>query len=109
MPLASNRCALEREVFTTLFHGLLSMKNTLKSHISKRLCHTYQPKYSESDHVRIKEKNITGSIINVYMATDGKTMYLIEADEEGPIDDPDAWNDVRFPQFDCYEDEIEPD
>lgn len=67
-----------------------------------------KPKYSESDRVRIKRKDIIGYIISVYSTTDGRAAYLIEAEEEGPIDDPDAWNEVRFPQFDCFEDEIEP-
>ena len=64
-------------------------------------------KFAELDHVRIKDKNVTGTIIDVYDTEDKETRYIIESDNEGPIDDPDAWNDVRFPQFDCSEDQLE--
>lgn len=64
-------------------------------------------KFSEFDHVRIKGKNVTGEIIHAYEDESGHARYTIECDEEGPIDDPDAWNDVRFPQFVCDEDQLE--
>ena len=63
--------------------------------------------FHDLDRVRIKAKGIVGDIIDVYRGDDGRTRYLVEADDEGPIDDPDAWNDVRFPQFNCDEEELE--
>lgn len=59
------------------------------------------------DHVRIKKKNVIGEIIDIYKASDGLTHYNVESDNEGPIDDPEAWNDVRFPQFDCIAEQLE--
>ena len=53
------------------------------------------------------KKKITGDIINVYEVTPGTYRYIVESDQEGPIDDPDAWNDVRFPQSDCSEEQLE--
>ena len=64
-------------------------------------------KFAEFDHVRIKGKNVTGEIIHTYEDEKGVVRYTVESDAEGPIDDPDAWNDVRFPQFICDEDQLE--
>lgn len=64
-------------------------------------------KFEELAHVRIKDKNVTGDVIEVYETKDKETRYIVESDSEGPIDDPDAWNDVRFPQFDCSEEQLE--
>lgn len=64
--------------------------------------------FSEMDRVRIKGKEIIGEIIDVHTAKTGEICYTVESENEGPIDDPDAWNDVRFPQFICAEDQLEP-
>lgn len=64
-------------------------------------------KFEEYAHVRIIRNNVMGVIIHMYQTKEGTYRYTIESDEEGPIDDPGAWNDVRFPQFICDEDEIE--
>lgn len=63
--------------------------------------------FSEMDRVRIKEKDIVGEIIDVHATNDGEICYTVECEKEGPIDDPDAWNAVRFPQFICTEDQLE--
>lgn len=64
--------------------------------------------YQEGDHVRIKGKNVVGDIIHIYKGMDGETRCIVESDEEGPIDDPDAWNEMPFPQFFCAIRELEP-
>lgn len=84
-------------------YGLLSRLKTYRVRRTAEIT-----KYHNLDRVLINKKGITGDIIDVYIAADGQARYLVEADEEGPIDDPDAWNDVRFPQLDCSEDDIEP-
>ena len=63
--------------------------------------------FSEFERVRIKKKDVIGTIIDISQGSDGMTCYTIESEREGPIDDPDAWNDVRFPQFICTEDQLE--
>ena len=62
--------------------------------------------FAEFDRVRIKSKNVIGEIIDIHKAKDGSTCYTVECEQEGPIDDPDAWN-LRFPQFICTVDQLE--
>ncbi len=57
------------------------------------------------DHVRIENKDVTGEIIDTYVGKDQKTYYVVESDQRGPVDDPDAFGD-EWPQYDCTEDEI---
>lgn len=61
----------------------------------------------EGDRVRIIRNGVVGEIIHLYQNQNGIMRYTVESDAEGPIDDPDAWNDVRFPQFICDEDQLE--
>lgn len=63
--------------------------------------------FEELEHVRIKDLNVTGTIVNAYVAPNGKPRYTVESDTEEPIDDPDAWNEVGFPQLICDEDRLE--
>lgn len=63
--------------------------------------------FEELEHVRIKDLNVTGIIINAYVDPNGNPRYTVESDTEEPIDDPDAWNDVGFPQLICDEDRLE--
>lgn len=62
--------------------------------------------FAEGDHVRIKNKNVIGEIIDVSKGKDGGICYTVESDEEGYMDDPDAWN-LRFPIFECRADQLE--
>lgn len=53
------------------------------------------------DRVRIRGKNITGEIIDVYRGeNDGVTYYTVESDE--PEDAQGEW-----PLYDCTEEQIE--
>ncbi len=63
--------------------------------------------FSEFERVHIKEKDVIGTIIDISQDGNGVTCYTVESEREGPIGDPDAWNDVRFPQFICTEDQLE--
>lgn len=63
--------------------------------------------FHEYSHVHIKGKNVTGDIIDVFTGQNGITYYTVESDAEGPIEDPDAWNAPRFPQFFCTADQLE--
>ena len=64
-------------------------------------------KFDEFERVRIKGNNVIGTIIDIYETEEKEIRYIVESENEGPIDDPDAWNDVRFPQFDCEEEQLE--
>ena len=63
--------------------------------------------FAEYDRVRIKGKNVIGDIVDVQATSDGTKVYLVESDQEGPSEDPDAWN-LRYPIFTCTEDQLEP-
>lgn len=58
------------------------------------------------DHVRIRNKDVTGEIIDIYKNQNGSVYYVVESDIEGPTDDPDAYN-IRWPQYDCTADQLE--
>lgn len=63
--------------------------------------------FKEYDHVRVKGVGITGIIIDIHTAKDGVTYYTVENDTEDPINAPNAWNGIRFPQIDCKVDQLE--
>lgn len=60
--------------------------------------------FNEYDHVRIKNRNVTGIIIDIFEADDGKTYYNVEDDYMNGIDDPDKFD---YPQYDCLAEELE--
>lgn len=62
-------------------------------------------KFEEFETVRIPEKGITGTIIDVRVCSDGRTYYLVENDEWGDVDDPDAWN-AGYAIFDCTAEQL---
>lgn len=62
-------------------------------------------KFEEFETVRIPEKGITGTIIDVRVGSDGRTYYLVENDEWGDVDDPDAWN-AGYAIFDCTAEQL---
>lgn len=62
--------------------------------------------FMEGDRVQIIGKNVTGEIIDVYEASDGTIHYNVESDQKGPSPDPDAWNGMPYPQFDCLEEQL---
>ena len=61
--------------------------------------------FEEFEKVRIPAKGITGYIIDIYTGEDGTTYYLVENEEWGDVDDPDAWN-IGYAQFDCTIDQL---
>ena len=63
--------------------------------------------FDENDHVHIKGTNANGIIIDIHSLSDGRVRYTVESDTEDPIDDPEAWNEIRFPQLICDEDRLE--
>lgn len=62
--------------------------------------------FEEGDRVRIIEKDVIGEIIDVHTTANGEICYTVESENEGYIDDPDAWN-IRFPQFICVAAQLE--
>lgn len=58
------------------------------------------------DHVRIKDKGVTGEVIDIYEGQDRKTYYIVESDKRGPDSDPDAFDEV-WPQYDCLAEQLE--
>ena len=61
--------------------------------------------FEEFEKVRIPAKGITGYIIDIYTGDDGTTYYLVENEEWGDVDDPDAWN-IGYAQFNCTVDQL---
>ena len=58
----------------------------------------------EYDHVRIKDKDVTGIIVESFAAEDGKTAYIVEDDERNGEGDPLK---LDFPLYDCLANELE--
>lgn len=61
--------------------------------------------FAEFDHVLIADTGVTGDIVDVQFMEDGSTIYLVESDQEGPSDDPTAWN-LPYPIFTCTADQL---
>ena len=59
-------------------------------------------KFEEFETVRIPAKGITGTIVDVSVGRDGVTYYIVQNDEWGDVDDPDAYN-AGYALFDCTE------
>lgn len=58
----------------------------------------------EYDHVRIKDKDVTGIIVEIFQKEDGTTVYIVEADERVESDDSLK---IRFPLYDCLAEQLE--
>lgn len=56
------------------------------------------------DHVRINDKNVTGAIVDIF-DDDGKSVYTVQSDKKGYVDDPDAYPG-EYPLYDCTEDRL---
>lgn len=56
------------------------------------------------DHVRINDKDLTGVIVDIF-DEDGKSVYTVQSDKKGYIDDPDAYPG-EYPLYDCTEDRL---
>lgn len=54
--------------------------------------------FKEYDRVRIKDKDVIGSIVEIFEKADGKIVYIVEDDE------PDG---LTYPLYDCLADELE--
>lgn len=57
------------------------------------------------DEVRIIDKDITGTIVDLYTGGDGQTVYIVESRERGYATDPDAYPG-DFPLYDATEDRL---
>ena len=57
------------------------------------------------DHVRIDDKGVTGDIVDVYEDEDGTSVYVVQSDQKGPANDPDAYPG-EHPLYDCKEDQM---
>lgn len=58
----------------------------------------------EYDHVRIKDKDVTGIIVEIFQKEDGTTVYIVEADERNTSGDSLK---IRFPLYDCLAEQLE--
>ena len=56
------------------------------------------------DHVRINDKDVTGDIVDIY-DDDGTTIYIVQSDKKGHVDDPDAYPG-ECPLYDCKKDQM---
>ena len=61
--------------------------------------------FKEFETVRIPAKGITGTIVDIHAGSDGVTYYMVQNDEWGDVDDPDAWN-IGYAFFDCTEEQL---
>ena len=61
--------------------------------------------FEEYEKVRIPAKGITGTIIDIYVESDGVAYYTVENEQWGDVDDPDAWN-IGYAQFICTEEQL---
>lgn len=62
-------------------------------------------KFKAFETVRIPAKGITGTIVDVRVGCDGRTYYLVQNDEWGDVDDPEAWN-AGYAFFDCTAEQL---
>ena len=61
--------------------------------------------FEEFEKVRIPAKGIVGTIVDISVGRDGVTYYMVESEEWGYVDDPDAWN-AGYAFFDCTADQL---
>lgn len=65
-------------------------------------------RFQMGDHVRIRDKNIIGEIIDIGPAhEDGTIVYIVEKDAPGYTDDPDAYRVEGWELHDCTADQLE--
>lgn len=63
--------------------------------------------FQMGDHVRICGKNINGEIIDAGPAQkDGTVLYIVEKDEPGYTDDPDAYRVCGWELYDCTAEQL---
>ena len=55
---------------------------------------------AQNEETGIPAKGITGTIIDIFVGSDGVTYYTIENEVWGDVDDPDAWN-IGYAEFTC--------
>ena len=55
--------------------------------------------------VHIKDKNVDGTIVDIYTADDGQTIYTVESQKRGYVDDPEAYTG-DFPLYDMTADRL---
>jgi len=61
--------------------------------------------FQEYETVRIPAKGITGTIVDVRVGQNGVTYYIVQNDEWGDVDDPDACN-LGYAFFDCTAEQL---
>ena len=62
-------------------------------------------RFEEFETVRIPAKGITGTIVDVRVGRDGVPYYIVQNDEWGDVDDPDACN-LGYALFDCTAEQL---
>ena len=55
--------------------------------------------------VRIKDKNVDGTIVDIHTRADGQTIYTVESQKRGYVDDPEAYTG-DFPLYDMTADRL---
>lgn len=55
--------------------------------------------------VNIKDKDITGDIVDIYLDEEGQKVYTVQSHKKGYVDDPDAYNG-EHPLYDVHEDRL---
>lgn len=57
------------------------------------------------DCVRIKDKAVTGTIVDIYADEEGRKVYIVQSHKQGYVDDPEAYNG-DYPLYDVYEERL---
>lgn len=57
------------------------------------------------ERVRIKDKDVTGDIVDIYFDDDGQKVYTVQSQKQGYVNDPDAYTG-EYPLYDVHEDRL---
>lgn len=57
------------------------------------------------DKVRIEDKDVTGTIVDIYTGEDGQPVYTVQSHKRGYVNDPEAYNG-DFPLYDRKKDQL---
>ena len=56
--------------------------------------------------MKIKEKDIIGSIVDITAGKNGETVYVVESLDNTPANDPDAYPG-EWPIYDCVAEDLQ--
>mgnify|MGYP007038322590 CR=1 FL=1 len=57
------------------------------------------------ERVHIKDKDVTGDIVDIYLDDDGQKVYTVQSHKQGYVNDPDAYTG-EYPLYDVHGDRL---